>query len=151
MALDGDCELGIRDVEYKASDLQDIQRREDEVQTAITLLEANVETLCSLRSFYQLLNDERHPFHKICGPSTAIFTAQLSDCEADLKLQTSRARALAKTTSSRKTLVVQHLQSQAAEEMIGLARSSQRETVAMRIIAFVTVVYLPATLVAVSI
>jgi len=46
--------------------------------------------------------------------------------------------------------VVQHLQSQAAEEMRLLAKASQREAIAMRVIAVVTVLYLPATFVSVS-
>lgn len=45
---------------------------------------------------------------------------------------------------------MQHLQSQAAEEMKFLASQSQKEAIAMRVIAFITMVYLPATFVSVS-
>ena len=43
--------------------------------------------------------------------------------------------------------MVQHLQSQAAEEMGYLAKESQREAIAMRVIAVVTALFLPATFV----
>jgi hypothetical protein len=46
--------------------------------------------------------------------------------------------------------VLQHMQSQATKKMEHLASESQREAIAMRIIAAVTVFYLPATFVSVS-
>lgn len=47
--------------------------------------------------------------------------------------------------------IVQHIQSQAGEEMKFLASQSGREAVAMRVIAVMTVLFLPATFVSVSV
>jgi hypothetical protein len=66
-----------------------------------------------------------------------------------MRLLMGRARTLVMRTSSRKNLVVQHLQSQAAEETTNLAKAAQKETIVMRMIAFITVLYLPATFVSV--
>ena len=61
MTLDGDCDPETRDIEYRSSHLQDIQRREDRIYAALMLLEANVETMSCLRNFYLQLNNESFP------------------------------------------------------------------------------------------
>ncbi len=48
------------------------------------------------------------------------------------------------------TQILQHLQSQATEKMEKLTSSMQRDSHTVRIIAFLTFVYLPATFVSVS-
>ena len=149
MALDGDCEPGHRSIQYTSSALQDIQRREDRVQATLALLEANAEAMSSLRHFYLQLDNDSFPLRGACGPSIKLFTLQIHGCIADMRLLMGRARTLVMRTSSRKNLVVQHLQSQAAEETSNLAKAAQKETIAMRVIAFITVLYLPATFVSV--
>jgi hypothetical protein len=150
MAIDGDCEPGDCRINYSRADLQDIQRREDRVYAALAHLQTNIETLKSLRSFYNGLDDQvLLPLNKPCGASMLAFTSQLQDYVADLRLLSERANSLVTKIARRKGLILQHFQSQTVEEMSGLAKAAQKETVAMRIIAFVTVLYLPATFVSV--
>lgn len=103
--------------------------------------------MSSLRHSYLQLDNDSFPLRGAYGLSIKLFTSQIYGCIADIRLLMGRARTLIIRTSSRKNLMVQHLQSQAAEETTNLAKAAQKETIVIRMIAFITVLYLPATFV----
>jgi len=64
-----------------------------------------------------------------------------------LNMKISRAKLLVRIAADRKSLILQHLQSQATEKMEKLTEMAQREAISMRVITVVTMIYLPATFV----
>ncbi|OBT55668.1 hypothetical protein VE04_06920, partial [Pseudogymnoascus sp. 24MN13] len=62
-------------------------------------------------------------------------------------MEIARVKVLVQITSSRKDLIIQHVQIQGAEKMSQIGDLSRKEAVAMRIITVVTLIYLPATFV----
>lgn len=140
---------------FTPKDLQSIQHLEDKVNEAIMVQEANSDVLTSLRKFYERLMDNKDfPLRTACCEDVLLFATQLDDMIYDSKMQIARAKVLVKITEDRKTLVLQHLQSQATEKMEILSikmheigSQSQKEAIAMRIITVVTLIYLPATFV----
>lgn len=130
--------------------------------------EANTAVMNSLRGFYEdLLKNIEFPLRDSGKGDIDSFTTQINYMAADLRLQITRAKLLERITGDRKDLVsiifsgrnsgaltriqvVQHLQGQASEKMEFLVDQSQREAIAMRVIAVVTIFFLPATFVSVS-
>lgn len=133
------------------------------------VMEANTDVLTSIRRFYErLLDNPDFTLGDKCRGDVFAFAAQIDDMIYDSKMQIARAKVLVRITGDRKNLVLQHLQTQAAEKMENLTTSqasasdrmerltvsmhkigalAQKEAVAMRIITVVTLVYLPATFV----
>jgi hypothetical protein len=164
--------------EYTPEDLQTLQNYEEKTNEAIMILEANADVLTSLRTFYErMMENKEFQFKQHSCDDIRAFAARVEDMVYDSRMQISRAKLLVRITSDRKSLVknipslcplclmdllttlqvLQHLQSQATEKMEALTTSmhkigvmSQKEAIAMRIITVVTLVYLPATFVSVS-
>lgn len=133
---------------YVPEDLQTIQYYEDKTNEASMILDANVKVMTSLREYYEkLLENDAFPFRDSCREDILTFAAQTNDMIYDSNMQISRAKLLVQISADRKSLVVQHLQSQATEKMEMMTAMSYKETIAMRIITVVTLVYLPATFV----
>lgn len=143
-------------------DLTSLQALADKINEVIMVMEANVNILLALKTYYTtLLEHKDFPFKSKCEGSVAVFAAQLTELSYDITLQISRAKALAQLTAERKVVIIQHLQSQATESqakatvtMENLTRSmfkvgilSQSEAAAMRVITVLTLLYLPATFV----
>jgi hypothetical protein len=141
------------------------------------ILEANADVLTSLRLFYERLVDRKDfPLRGDCRDEVLAFATRVDDMVYDSRMQVSRAKLLVRIIADRKNLVstlvhyflhlfdvlrdlqvLQHLQSQATEKMEALTTSthkigimSQKEAIAVRIITVVTLIYLPATFVSVS-
>jgi hypothetical protein len=129
------------------------------------VLEANTNVLGSLRKFYlRLLRTKDFDLKKECKSNIVAFANQLDDMMYDSRMHIARAKVLVQITANRKSLILQHLQSQATQnqseatdEMERLTKSmhfigmiAQKEAIAMRIITVVTLVFLPATFVSVS-
>ncbi|KAL1966202.1 hypothetical protein VTN77DRAFT_4754 [Rasamsonia byssochlamydoides] len=141
--------------EYTPQHLLTVQNYEEKTNEAIMVMQANAEVLASLSRFYEdLLEDANFPLAAACQKDIHHFAAQVNDMIQDSKMQITRANLLVRITSDRKSLITQHLQSQATIEMAALTRSmhkmgsmSQKEAIAMRIITVVTLIYLPATFV----
>lgn len=139
------------------------------------VLEANSDVLTSIRKFYErLIENSEFELSTACSEDVTAFAMQVDDMIYDSRMQIARAKVLARITDDRKTLVhslyisfppmlltvrqvLQHLQSQATQKMEVLTVSmheigaqSQREAIAMRIITVMTLIYLPATFVSVS-
>lgn len=140
---------------YTPKHIQLVQHREDEVNQAIMVLEANTDVLTSLRDFYKRLIDNKDfDLKQDCEEDIIEFATQIDNMIYDSKMQIARAKVQAKNTADRKNLILQHLQSQATTKMeeltnltITIGTMSQREAIAMRIITVVTLIYLPATFV----
>ncbi|OAP62702.1 hypothetical protein AYL99_01929 [Fonsecaea erecta] len=147
--------LGLRGVRraqynYTLGNLQNVQGREDQINEAIMVLEANVDVMQSLCKFYESLMTKKEIPQTLkdeCDADIATFIAQINDMISNLKLQIVRANLLVKITKDRKELITQLLQSQATERMEELNLNMEGEAIVMRIITIVTLVYLPATFV----
>ncbi|KIW86388.1 hypothetical protein Z517_01784 [Fonsecaea pedrosoi CBS 271.37] len=135
---------------YTIRHLQTVTAREDQISEAIMLLEANVDVMQSLCNFYDSLRTKKEipqTLRDECDTDITTFIAQATDMISNLKLQIVRANLLNKITKDRKELIIQLLQTQAAERMEELNLNMEGEAIVMRIITIVTLVYLPATFV----
>lgn len=153
MAVYGPRGPGYAHKEYKPYDIQDLQYWSDKTKEAIMILEANIEVINALRKFYVNLQEQRdfpRKLLKTCGEDITEFNAHLDEIVAEIRMQASRAQLLASIISDRKELVLQHLQGQATERTEQLNLNLEREAIVMRIITLVTLFYLPATFVSVS-
>jgi hypothetical protein len=73
------------------------------------VLEANMDVLGTLRKYYQdLLVNNDFDLRGSCAEAVHTFATQINDAVYDLKMQNSRAKLLARTTSDRKSLVSPH-------------------------------------------
>jgi hypothetical protein len=139
------------------------------------IMETNMSVMGSLHAFYDDLCSVNNQVFgtKNCQDEFLRFSSQIREMMDDLKMHISRGRVLVKIGDDRKALVrllqrcgsdvgsdfaqVQHhMQDHATrkmerltEDMQKLSENGQREAVIMRIITFITLVYLPATFVSV--
>ncbi|KAH6656533.1 hypothetical protein BKA67DRAFT_654865 [Truncatella angustata] len=131
-------------------DLVDVQIMEDKTNRAAMTLNANTKVLESLATFYQkLMKNEDFELHSKpdCKNAVDDFLAQLRDYAYDMRMFSERAEGLAKITADRKTLIQERLQTLASDRVMNLTIQQQREAKIMRVIALVTLIYLPATFV----
>ncbi|KAK4198237.1 hypothetical protein QBC40DRAFT_284122 [Triangularia verruculosa] len=143
----GPREPGQRPKRYQARDVQHMQYWQERTSQVVVVLEGNIEVMLSLGQFYQgLAHDDRFP-RRGCAGEIADFVSQLDVMIAGLRNDVSRANALVKTTADRKELIIQHRQNEAEERMHRLNKNMEEETLVVRIITLVTLVYLPATFV----
>jgi len=129
-------------------DLIFVQVKEDDANKALMLLDANAEIFTSLQKYYRSLMQNADfdlRSSEACKRATDDFLLQLGDYTHDMKMLSDRAKTLAKITADRKNLVQQRLQARATQRVEQLTVEAQRETNYMKIIAFITMVYLPAT------
>lgn len=150
--------------------LQKAQNLEEQTTEAIMVLKGNNNVLLSLRDFYQRLREnEMFPLKDTCGSYLSEFATQVDSFIYDSNMQIERGRLLADNVAARRTMVrlrmtiapllgvsthssqiLQHLQSQATEKMEQLTTRMQKDSLTVRIIAFLTFLYLPATFVSVN-
>lgn len=150
--------------------LQKAQNLEEQTTEAIMVLKGNSNVLLSLRDFYQHLQENTlFPLKDICRSDLSAFVNQVDSFIYDSNMQIERGRLLADNIAARRTMVrlgmktaaifrmfahplqiLQHLQSQATEKMEKLTTSMQKDSLTVRIIAFLTFLYLPATFVSVK-
>lgn len=135
-----------------------VQEYEETANKTMVHLESNINVLGSLKSFYSDLgNNMDFTLREECRGDLQGFLRQIQEVINDVTLQTKRAGLLVRIASYRKALVLEHLQALATargmelnESMFRFSAVAQRETIAMRVIAIVTLFYLPATFVSVS-
>ncbi|KAI4941153.1 hypothetical protein J4E91_010944 [Alternaria rosae] len=150
MAVDGPRGPGFAYRQYEAWDIQDLQYWQDKANEAVMVLEANAKILTTLRKFYSNLiahKDFPDTLKTSCEDQLSAFFSQLDEITAEFDMQLARAKLLVKIISDRKQLVLQHLQSQVSDRTEKLNKNLERETVVMRIITILTLIYLPATFV----
>ncbi|RWA06080.1 hypothetical protein EKO27_g9025 [Xylaria grammica] len=139
---------GLYHQKYQPGDLQTLQRQEDLVHEAIAALEANQRVIGSLHKFYaSLKNNQDFPLRHEAAGCIDVFTDQVEDFLSDIDHLVQRAFTLLKITNGRKELVTQHFQSQSTENMEKMNRNMEKETILVRIVTIVTLIYLPATFV----
>jgi hypothetical protein len=129
--------------------MQDLQYWHDRANEAVPIVESNAEILKSLRKFYFELvvrNDFSHSLRSACESDLEIFFSQLDEVIGDFDSQIARVKLLVSIINDREELVQEHLHAQTEE----LNKNIARETVVMRIVTIVTLLYLPATFVSVS-
>ncbi|KAK7911646.1 hypothetical protein PG985_014127 [Apiospora marii] len=131
-----------------------VQEYEDKTNETIMALESNADNLESLSRFYaDLVHDENFPTIErgACTKAVKKACSQIRELVYETRMQVRRANILVKTIADRKTILIQ---SKAASRAEGLsasmwrqAESSAYETIAMRAITVVTLLYLPPTFV----
>jgi Mg2+ and Co2+ transporter CorA len=153
MAVYGPRGPGYAHKEYKPYHIQDLQYWSDKIKEAILILKANLEVVSALRKFYLNLQEQRDFPQQLatsCTEEVAEFRVHLDEIMAEFKMHTPHAQLLESIISGRKELVLQHLQGQATERTERLNVNLEKEAIVMRIITLVTLFYLPATFVSVS-
>ncbi|KAH6661992.1 hypothetical protein B0J14DRAFT_611404 [Halenospora varia] len=133
-----------------AEDISFVQKKEDETNKAIMMLEANADILGSLERFYRGLmanTDFELRRNAECKRAVSEFILQIQAFRHEFKMHSARAKTLGKITADRKNLVQQHLQAHSTEQMKLLTEQAQREAINMRVIAIMTFTLLPATFV----
>jgi hypothetical protein len=132
-----------------------IQRHEEDAKIVNMHLESNVQVLKSLEKFYEDLSKrEEETLIQDCTGDIRSFIRLVHEIINDLILETKRASLLIRITSDRKLLITQRLQAQSTAKaerlnnsMFSFSYMAQKETIAMRVMAAVTILYLPATFV----
>ncbi|KAF2265369.1 hypothetical protein CC78DRAFT_599817 [Lojkania enalia] len=135
---------------YKSGDIQVLQYWLDKTNEAVIVLQTNFEVIACLQRFYlSLLTNKDFPerLREKNNDDITSFAAELGEMMTDFGMQISRSRLLADTIRDRKGLILQHIQSEAAERTEQLNINMEREALGMRIITIVTLLFLPATFV----
>ncbi|ERF73564.1 hypothetical protein EPUS_07498 [Endocarpon pusillum Z07020] len=147
-AVHGSRELVSNRKNFSPMDLQHVQWWEERAVEAKLILGGISNVLQAIIDYYaSLLSHRNFSLSTTCRPDIESLAAQMRDAIADCKMQRDRAELLTQIASQRKTLILQHLQSQATEKMENLSLMTQKEAIAMRIITVVTLIYLPGTFV----
>lgn len=154
MAVYGPRGPGYAHKQWLPYDIQDMQYWQDKANEADLMLESNIQILEAIKSFYAALS--RHPdlpqlLKSGCDQHTNDFLEALEEIREEFLTQSMRAKFLVKIISGRKGLMSQHLQDQAAERMEKLNQHMEKEAKVVRIITVLTLIYLPATFVSVSV
>lgn len=134
-----------------------VQKYEDKVNEILMVIEANLKIVSSLLASYTaLVEDKNFPLEErvACKAAVEVFSTKIEEYAYELRMQADRARVLSKLVTGRKDNVLQQLQIQTAMKQEALAssmwefsNSNQRDTITMRIITAITLVYLPPTFV----
>ncbi|ETN36375.1 uncharacterized protein HMPREF1541_08652 [Cyphellophora europaea CBS 101466] len=155
--------------EYQFEKMQDIERLEEQANAAVLIMKSNNEVLTQLVGFYTSLH-KRADFPKFWGKTydTVIFefASRIEELQSDLRHQRARMETLLCLLADRKTLIhgiIQYRSMEASkllaesthqsalkmeritEEMSEVSRKTQKDTVSMRIITIITLIFLPGT------
>lgn len=91
---------------YRPRDVQSFQIWEEKANTAIMVLESNIDVMQTLVEFYKRLQSNRDfDLGTPCSDDIDAFVAQINGMLHDFRTQISRATNLVKVTNSRKELV----------------------------------------------
>lgn len=103
------------------------------------MLSSNIDIMCSLSDFYRRLSriTDSGPASK-CEEDIEVFSNDLGNIINNFQLQVNRSKALVKILTDRTEMVKQH-------RLERLNQHMESEAVVVRIVAIVTLVYLPAT------
>ncbi|KIW02925.1 uncharacterized protein PV09_05971 [Verruconis gallopava] len=154
LELEEDVDLATEDTAHAPfkllapNDLIKIQELGEKTKDAVSQLKDNAGRLQDLADFYQrLLKDDRFASRDSCKSAIDEFVGDLKYMIEDTQLRTTRAELLYQTTSDRKELANQRLQIQSTTRMERMSVGMYRETIAMRVLAVVSVIYLPGSFV----
>lgn len=91
---------------YTGEDLQRVQVLEDAVNEANRAVDGNMEVMSAIQAFYDsVIQHQDWPLASSCAEYNKSFSKQTNNAIYDLRMQSSRARALAQHTVERKHLV----------------------------------------------
>ncbi|KAK4166335.1 hypothetical protein QBC43DRAFT_206382 [Cladorrhinum sp. PSN259] len=148
MAMLGPWEKGNSPRHYQPSDIRRMQVWEELASEAIVVLEGNLEVISSLQGVYRgLAQDKRFPHRKACAGEITDFINQLDAMKSELRNIIGRCHALVKVSADRKELIKLYREDDAAARMHRLNKNMEEDTIMVRIVTLVTLVYLPATFV----
>ena len=153
MAVDGPRASRLPYRQYVAWDIQQLQYWKDKTNEAVMILEANAKILITLRKFYSNLMAHRDfpdTLKTSCEDHVSAFLLQLDEITAEFDMPLIRAKLLVNIISDRWQLTTQQIQIQFSHRTEQMNINLQRDTVVMRIITILTLIYLPATFVSVS-
>lgn len=86
--------------------MQRVQAFEDDVNEVVMAVEGNMEVMFAMQAFYDSVTQHQDwPLPAMCAEHAKSFLKQTKNAIYDLKMQSSRARALAKHAVERKHLV----------------------------------------------
>ncbi|KAG4442602.1 hypothetical protein IFR05_001932 [Cadophora sp. M221] len=125
----------------------------DKIHYAKIALEANRETITSLRDFYSnLKNNEHFDLRHECEVALGGFESRLNDFLCDLEVQVTRANNVIRTALEKQIMIAQYLHLYERVElttatMQSIELATQKESLSMQIILIVTLIFLPATFV----
>ncbi|KAJ0163381.1 hypothetical protein CTA2_3082 [Colletotrichum tanaceti] len=135
--------------------LSDVQKWEEKTNDTIMAMESNVNIMRLQQKFYRDLVKDDSFFLKgqrECHDDVKCYVSHMEELICETQMQIMRAKVLVKTVGDRKTILIQHLQTQNAiisskltATMYEQADRSAVETIAVRIVTIVTLIYLPAT------
>ena len=169
--LEGDKDPDADD-KFEFADLQRIQTLEETTQEALLVLRLNISVLEELKGHYHYITNHASFPKKMkdaCESDINKFEKCISRVEKDLRMQQARAEILLRLVAERKTLLYGILQyrslrasqifaqkaqisAQNMEEMTNsmhdIAHKTRQETVSMKIITLVTLIFLPGTAIA---
>ncbi|KAF7187457.1 Mitogen-activated protein kinase kinase 2 [Pseudocercospora fuligena] len=155
--------------EFSFSDLQRIQNIEDKANEALLILKMNAQVIAELNREYGSLSDHSRPLIDVVNRSRSQledFRRHLAGNVQDLLMQHSRLEALIRVCADRKSLLQGILQYRSMQlsrdlaikthystinmenmttQMHDIAKKTLVETVSMRIITVVTLLFLPGT------
>ncbi|KAI1346722.1 hypothetical protein F5Y01DRAFT_308100 [Xylaria sp. FL0043] len=134
-----------------------VQEYEDKVNETVMVMESNIKILKSILSSYKtLVEDPDFPSAAAISCQKAIkkFSARMDEFIYDLQTQVDRGNILSKIARDRKNIVLQQAQmhtaarqERLADSMWQFAERGQKETIAMRTVTVITLLYLPPTFV----
>ncbi|KAI0425762.1 hypothetical protein F5Y09DRAFT_88918 [Xylaria sp. FL1042] len=134
-----------------------VQEYEDKVNETIMVMESNIKILKSIVSSYKtLVKDPDFPSTEAASCQKALekFSARMDEFIYDLQTQVDRGNILSKIARDRKNIVLQQAQmhtaarqERLADSMWQFAERGQKETIAMRTVTVITLLYLPPTFV----
>ncbi|EXJ71135.1 uncharacterized protein A1O5_06129 [Cladophialophora psammophila CBS 110553] len=137
---------------YTKADLKTVQSYGERVSEAVAALETNLRILQALRTFYEkLIVHKEFPFAHEVLQATLDFYSELQDIIRDFEGLISWGALLTSLARERKGLMLELMHAQTSDRSLELTKKSAEEVVTLRILTMVTLVYLPATFVSVSI
>lgn len=143
---------------YTLDHIFKMQAKIDKTHEASMVMESNGDVLVAIKQYYaKLVKHKDFPSSSADQEDLNAFTAQVEEVICNTKMHVSRAKLLAQIAADRKDMITRRLDSQATESRESLTTSmynlgvlSQTEAATMRVVTVLTMLYLPATFVSVS-
>ncbi|ETN46501.1 uncharacterized protein HMPREF1541_00686 [Cyphellophora europaea CBS 101466] len=161
---------------FDFGDLQKVQILQEEISKSLHVINGNIEIISSVRSYYETIPSLQYIPKEITDSARLTqdmlgFMERSTGTEKTLNMYRARCEALLALVNDRKTLMTEVLQyrnmitnklatqesikstkntEKLTKEMNDLTQRTKSETVMMRVISLVTVVFLPGTFISVS-
>ncbi|KAL9604133.1 MAG: hypothetical protein Q9219_000721 [cf. Caloplaca sp. 3 TL-2023] len=148
--------------EFSFAKLQNIHHIQEKARAALLILRINIRIISQLNQYYATVVKSRYfpgNVARLCQDDLEQFDLQLTSVVEDLQMQILRSESLVRLIEDRKVLLRSILDYQNTEankastrgmvsmtvDMNDIARKTKIETVSMKVITLVTLVFLPGT------